>query len=72
MPIKVTGSDKNAEQERDESLSRIRKKHTLHDIDRFIYDADSIDAFRMDEAIQDHPLIHRPTTLGLSLLMQTY
>lgn len=38
-------------------------KPTLHDIDRYIYDAESIDNFRMDESISNHPLAKRPLNI---------
>lgn len=68
MPFIITKSDKNKEQEEQKQQSpELNRLHNLHDIDRFIYDADSIDAFRMDEAIQEHPLSHRPTNIRSKL-----
>jgi hypothetical protein len=58
MPIKL---DKNQEEENQEQQSL--KQHNLHDIDRFIWDYDSIKEFRMDEAIENHPLSRRPTNI---------
>ena len=65
MPFKVNISQKKDNQEENQEL--IKKKYTLHDLDRFIYDADSIEAFRMDEAIREHPLSHRPTNIRSKL-----
>lgn len=68
MPFIITKSDNNKEQEEQKQQSpELNRLHNLHDIDRFIYDADSIDAFRMDEAIQEHPLSHRPTNIRSKL-----
>ena len=67
MPFLITKSDKNNEEEQEQQSSQLNKLHTLHDIDRFIYDADSIETFRMNEAIQDHPLFHRPTNIRSKL-----
>ena len=63
MPFKVTKSEVQDQEEQQEPLKEIKRKHTLHEIDRFIYDAESIEAFRMDEAIREHPLSHRPTNV---------
>jgi len=64
MPFKITRSQQQEEQE---DNKQIPKKYNLHDIDRFIYDAESIEAFRMDEAINNHPLSHRPTNIRSKL-----
>lgn len=58
----ITTNNKN-----NETAAASKKHTTLHDIDRFIYDADSIKEFRMDEAIQNHPLSHRPTNVRSKL-----
>ena len=67
MGFKVTRREKQVEQikehqEEDKKLPYTRQT-SLHDIDRYIYDADSIEEFRMDEAISNHPLSHRPTNV---------
>ena len=67
MPFIITKSEKHNEEQEEQKSSQIDRLHNLHDIDRFIYDADSIDAFRMDEAIQEHPLSHRPTNIRSKL-----
>lgn len=36
---------------------------TLKEIDRKIYDPDEIEEFYMDEAIETHPLVERPTSI---------
>ena len=54
----VTKKDREEDKIEQEKLSPFNKYTTLHDIDRYIYDANSIDDFRMDEAIQNHPLMH--------------
>lgn len=64
MPFKITKSQQQEEQEENKLKP---KKYSLHDIDRFIYDAESIEAFRMDEAIANHPLSHRPTNIRSKL-----
>lgn len=56
----ITRKDK---QEDENKLKLNNKKYTLYELDRFIYDADSIENFRMDEAIQEHPLSRRPTNV---------
>ena len=53
--------------EGDDKQSIKNKKYTLFELDRFIYDAESIENFRMDEAIQDHPLSRRPTNMRSKL-----
>lgn len=67
MPFLVTKSQKKQEEDKEQPLIKVKKVHNLHDIDRFIYDADSIEAFRMDEAIREHPLSHRPTNIRSKL-----
>jgi len=67
MPFKVTRSQHKQEQDEDEKIIKVKKVHNLHDIDRFIYDAESIKNFRMDEAISTHPLSHRPTNVRSKL-----
>jgi len=67
MPFIITKSEKNKETQEEQQGSQINKLHNLHDIDRFIYDSDSIDNFRMDEAINEHPLSHRPTNIRSKL-----
>ena len=62
MPIKILGSNNDQEQQ-----EQPWKKHTLHDVDRYIWDADSINEFRMDEAIETHPLSRRPTLIRSKL-----
>ena len=59
----VTLKDKEEEKIEQEKKLPFNKYTSLHDIDRYIYDADSIEEFRMDEAIRNHPLLHRPTSL---------
>ena len=59
----VTKKDREEDKIEQEKQLPFNKYTTLHDIDRYIYDANSIDDFRMDEAIQNHPLKHRPTSL---------
>ena len=61
MPFIVT--DKNKEKEHFDSP----ELSNLHDLDRFIYDAESIKNFRIDEAINSHPLSHRPTNIRSKL-----
>lgn len=56
----ITRKD-NKEGEDKQSIKN--KKYTLFELDRFIYDAESIENFRMDEAIQNHPLSRRPTNM---------
>lgn len=56
----ITRKD-NKEGENKQSIKN--KKYTLFELDRFIYDAESIENFRMDEAIQNHPLSRRPTNM---------
>jgi len=63
MPIKITRTQREEEQEQQDD----KQLHSLHDIDRFIYDAESIDSFRMDEAIEEHPLKRRPTNIRSKL-----
>jgi len=63
MPIKVTRSE--LEQEKKEEP--IVQKQSLHDIDRFIYDYNSIKEFDINEAINTHPLSHRPTNIRSKL-----
>ena len=63
MPFIVTKSQQNQE----EQENKQQKKYNLHDLDRFIYDAESIESFRMDEAISNHPLSHRPTNIRSKL-----
>ena len=65
MPFIVTKSQKNNEEEQEQQEQQ--KIHNLHDLDRFIYDAESIKNFRMDEAINNHPLSHRPTNVRSKL-----
>ena len=50
MPFIVTKSERKKEEQinENENLNRI---HNLHDIDIFIYDDNSIESFRIDEAI---------------------
>lgn len=60
----ITRKD-NKEGEDKQSIKN--KKYTLFELDRFIYDAESIENFRMDEAIQDHPLSRRPTNMRSKL-----
>lgn len=64
MPFIVTKSQQNKEEQDD---IQQKKPYNLHDLDRFIYDADSIESFRMDEAINSHPLSHRPTNIRSKL-----
>ncbi len=59
----VTLKDKEEEKIEQEKKLPFNKYTSLHDIDRYIYDADSIEEFRMDEAIRNHPLLHRPTSV---------
>lgn len=66
MPFIVTRSQKNKEEEENQEQEQ-QKIHNLHDLDRFIYDAESIKNFRMDEAINNHPLSHRPTNVRSKL-----
>ena len=35
----------------------------IKDLDRKVYDPEEIENFRMDEAINEHPLSHRPTNI---------
>lgn len=65
MPFKITKSKQN--EESNQETEQPWKKHNLHDLDRFIWDADSIDQFRMDEALQNHPLSRRPTNIRSKL-----
>lgn len=60
----ITRKD-NKEGEDKQSIKN--KKYTLFELDRFIYDAESIENFRMDEAIQNHPLSRRPTNMRSKL-----
>lgn len=60
----ITRKD-NKEGEDKQSIKN--KKYTLFELDRFIYDAESIENFRMDEAIQNHPLSRRPTNIRSKL-----
>jgi len=59
MPFKIT-SNNNINQSQTNSKTL---EMSLHDIDRYIYDANSIEEFRMDEAIEQHPLSRRPTNI---------
>ena len=59
----VTKKDREEDKIEQEKQLPFNKYTSLNDIDRYIYDANSIDDFRMDEAIQNHPLKHRPTSL---------
>jgi transcription elongation GreA/GreB family factor len=69
MGFKVTRKDKEEEQiqESEEKKLPYTRYTSLHDIDRYIYDAESIEEFRMDEAISNHPLYHRPTNVRSKL-----
>lgn len=67
MPFKVTKLEKQKEDQELENKQEQKRKYTLHDLDRFIYDSESIESFRMDEAIQEHPLAHRPTNIRSKL-----
>ena len=69
MSIKVTRKDKEEEiiKESEEKNLPYTRQTSLHDIDRFVYDAESIENFRMDEAISNHPLKHRPTNVRSKL-----
>ena len=42
-------------------------KTQLREIDEHLYSPDEIKAFRMDEAISEHPLKHRPTNIRSKL-----
>lgn len=66
MPFIVTKTDRKKEEQINEN-ENLNKIHNLHDLDRFIYDANSIETFRMDEAINEHPLSHRPTNIRSKL-----
>lgn len=63
MPFKIIAKDTTQPNEN----SKLDGMQSLHDIDRFIYDAKSIEEFRMDEAIASHPLINRPTNIRSKL-----
>ena len=65
MPFIVTKSQQNHDEEQEEKQQQ--RPYNLHDLDRFIYDAESIEQFRMDEAINNHPLSHRPTNIRSKL-----
>lgn len=69
MGFKVTRKEKEEEQiqESEEKKLPYTRYTSLHDIDRYIYDAESIEEFRMDEAISNHPLYHRPTNVRSKL-----
>ena len=67
MAFIVTRRQQEKESEEKEKEQKVKQKYSLHDIDRFIYDANSIEEFRMDEAIQNHPLAHRPTNVRSKL-----
>lgn len=60
----ITKSQLNNE---NESSVKKDSKKTLFELDRYLYDAESIDAFRMDESIKNHPLRSRPINLRSKL-----
>lgn len=66
MAWKVTRRDVN-ESANDKNVKVISSKKSLHDIDRELWDYESIQEFRMDEAIKQHPLAHRPTNIRSKL-----
>jgi len=60
---------KNQEDEEQE-LSRttiVNSRRNLRDLDNHIYTPQEIEQFRLDEAINSHPLIHRPTNIRSKL-----
>ena len=65
--MKITRKTEEKIQESEEKKLPYTQYTSLHDIDRYIYDAESIDEFRMDEAISNHPLYHRPTNVRSKL-----
>ena len=65
--MKITRKTEEEDKEINESNLPYTKQTSLYDIDRYIYDAESIDTFRMDEAISNHPLYHRPTNVRSKL-----
>lgn len=64
MPFKIISNNKN---QQNLNFNDKTDEMSLHDLDRFIYDADSIEHFRMDEAIENHPLNRRPTNIRSKL-----
>lgn len=62
MGWKVTRRDNPVNESKDD-VRVITAKKSLHDIDRELWDYESIQEFRMDEAISSHPLAHRPTNI---------
>ena len=60
---------KNQEDEEQE-LSRttiVNSRRNLRDLDNHIYTPQEIEQFRLDEAINSHPLTHRPTNIRSKL-----
>ena len=66
MPFIVTRSQQEKEKNENEN-NKVIQQHSLHDIDRYIYDYESIKEFNMNEAIDNHPLSHRPTNIRSKL-----
>lgn len=65
MAFKVTRKLTSTEHDDEHIITPGQK--TLYDIDRELWDAESIENFRMDEAIQNHPLHNRPTNIRSKL-----
>ena len=66
MPFIVTRSQQEKEKNENEN-NKVIQQHSLDDIDRYIYDYESIKEFNMNEAIDNHPLSHRPTNIRSKL-----
>lgn len=65
---KIVNKDKDVESHSiNESTRTIGDIEDLRDMSKYLYDTDEIKEFRMDEAIQNHPLAKKPTNMRSKL-----